>query len=545
MSGRQELAKGEPDGNPNHLSPPPKINAKNNAGHHEQVVSPPTALYWSVLHHKNLHEGLPTAMHIDSTRQNMVPPKEESRENGSIPRVIHERQPLISDVSTRSALSGYGSAPESPAVSPPTLPQQSSESADRKNSGWGRVREIVQTNELLIRHMPEAEGSGGDAAKTRRWSDLSNTSYELTLRECLILFLALIAVGVLAYSFLFEQWSIIDAIYFTTVLLTTVGYGDITPTTPGGKLFASLFALAGIVLLGLVLGVVGSQIVEAEIKYTEKMTSRTSRALEHAFTMGSHHKRGEEDKAAHDNMETAERPFVRRYSSSSTGSIQSISDSTCSSVYDQDSSFTNSISKHGRHHERRENHKRFPGLSVIQRHLPGFTPMLIGGVTIALLNGWGWQDSMYYCVVTATTIGFGDLTPQSDISKAVAILFVPIAVASMGYILGNVASFIVESRRAEHTKKLWSSELKMEDIEALDEANDGGVSELEYIKFMLVAMKKIDGELFDDLREQFLRLDMTGDGRITKKDLTIMATRRLRKVSHKLELRKYKVCSLD
>ena len=39
------------------------------------------------------------------------------------------------------------------------------------------------------------------------------------------------------------------------------------------------------------------------------------------------------------------------------------------------------------------------------------------------------------------------------------------------------------------------------------------VSELEYIKFMLVAMKKIDGELFDDLRDQFARLDLTGDGK--------------------------------
>ena len=39
------------------------------------------------------------------------------------------------------------------------------------------------------------------------------------------------------------------------------------------------------------------------------------------------------------------------------------------------------------------------------------------------------------------------------------------------------------------------------------------VSELEYIKFMLVAMKKIDGELFDDLRDQFDRLDLTGDGK--------------------------------
>jgi len=83
--------------------------------------------------------------------------------------------------------------------------------------------------------------------------------------------------------------------------------------------------------------------------------------------------------------------------------------------------------------------------------------------------------------------------------------------------------------------------LKLEDIEALDEGRDGGVSELEYIKFMLVAMKKIDGELFDDLRDQFDRLDLTGDGQITRKDLTILATRKMKKVTHKLRLTEYKV----
>ena len=95
--------------------------------------------------------------------------------------------------------------------------------------------------------------------------------------------------------------------------------------------------------------------------------------------------------------------------------------------------------------------------------------------------------------------------------------------------------------------------MKIEDIEKLDEAKDGGgeiwtrilclwflislilfecslVSELEYIKFMLVAMNKVDGALFNDLRDQFRQLDMTGDGQITKKDLQIMATRKMRKV---------------
>lgn len=103
----------------------------------------------------------------------------------------------------------------------------------------------------------------------------------------------------------------------------------------------------------------------------------------------------------------------------------------------------------------------------------------------------------------STTIGFGDLTPSTTHSKFVACMFIPIAVASMGYILGNVASHIVEKRRAEYVKKLWSSQIKLEDIEELDEAHEGGINELEYIKFMLVAMKKIDANLFDDLHDQF------------------------------------------
>ena len=54
------------------------------------------------------------------------------------------------------------------------------------------------------------------------------------------------------------------------------------------------------------------------------------------------------------------------------------------------------------------------------------------------------------------------------------IVIVPIFVATMGYILGNLATYIIERRRAGDIKKLWSSELKIEDIEALDEAEEGG-----------------------------------------------------------------------
>ena len=67
------------------------------------------------------------------------------------------------------------------------------------------------------------------------------------------------------------------------------------------------------------------------------------------------------------------------------------------------------------------------------------------------------------------------------------------------------------------------------------------MSEIEYITFMLVAMKKVEPDMFDDLREQFKEMDQTGDNHITKRDLALMASRRLKKVSHKLKLAEYKV----
>ncbi len=40
----------------------------------------------------------------------------------------------------------------------------------------------------------------------------------------------------------------IDALYFTVTTLTTTGYGDITPTTPGGKLFSVFVMVVGVAL---------------------------------------------------------------------------------------------------------------------------------------------------------------------------------------------------------------------------------------------------------------------------------------------------------
>ena len=43
-----------------------------------------------------------------------------------------------------------------------------------------------------------------------------------------------------------EGWPIYKTIYFTTVTITTVGYGDFSPVTTGGRVFGVFFILIGI-----------------------------------------------------------------------------------------------------------------------------------------------------------------------------------------------------------------------------------------------------------------------------------------------------------
>ena len=48
-----------------------------------------------------------------------------------------------------------------------------------------------------------------------------------------------------AFYHFVEGWKWVDAIYFSVVTLSTVGYGDFSPETTAGKIFTVVFIIVG------------------------------------------------------------------------------------------------------------------------------------------------------------------------------------------------------------------------------------------------------------------------------------------------------------
>ena len=73
------------------------------------------------------------------------------------------------------------------------------------------------------------------------------------------------------------------------------------------------------------------------------------------------------------------------------------------------------------------------------------TMVAVGTVVYHVLEGWSFLDSLYFSVVTLATVGFGDLTPTTDLAKLFTVGYITVGIG----IVAAFASELTKFRRAE------------------------------------------------------------------------------------------------
>lgn len=130
----------------------------------------------------------------------------------------------------------------------------------------------------------------------------------LRVRYALYAVAAAVALGTIGFRLL-EGWSLFDSFYVTIQTVTTVGYGDITPQSFAGRVFASLFMFVGVGAVLYTLTSTVQSIVQSEIFATfgERRRHREMNKLQDHFIICGAGRVGSRIITA---MQSAKVPFI-------------------------------------------------------------------------------------------------------------------------------------------------------------------------------------------------------------------------------------------
>lgn len=74
--------------------------------------------------------------------------------------------------------------------------------------------------------------------------------------------------------------------------------------------------------------------------------------------------------------------------------------------------------------------------------LAGFT-LFSGTMFYRHVEDWTWIDSLYFSVTTISTVGFGDLTPQTDYGKLFTVLYIFVGVGIFVALVSQFAKTMI------------------------------------------------------------------------------------------------------
>ena len=145
--------------------------------------------------------------------------------------------------------------------------------------------------------------------------------------------------------------------------------------------------------------------------------------------------------------------------------------------------------------------------------------LLLGAVIFSATEGWHLLDAFYFVTMTATTVGYGDFTPTTAVSKVFTIIYslsiVPFVLYAFSFVakaqMNKVYTKVhhLEKQQKEQEKELDEAErkldrqrrkLKQQEAE-LDEQEENDKKQLRAIKKQKKELEEHEKELLNQRRK--------------------------------------------
>lgn len=82
--------------------------------------------------------------------------------------------------------------------------------------------------------------------------------------------------------------------------------------------------------------------------------------------------------------------------------------------------------------------------------------LAVGMVFYHAVEGLSWVDAYYFCIITLTTVGYGDITPKTDIGKIFTTFYLFVGIGMIGLFINTIMSRAQErqaKRREKHEEE--------------------------------------------------------------------------------------------
>lgn len=291
-----------------------------------------------------------------------------------------------------------------------------------------------------------------------------------TSRILVTLLLVVTACGVMLERF--EGYPLWSSIYGLVQILTTVGYGDVLPKTDTAKLFTAILVLACTTLNAVIVSSMLDRLMDLQTAQLTKVIKAREALIQ----------QNQESQPATTNWVPKELAIngLILFGCIAAGTVfYSVFEScTCGS-----------------------------GPTFIEDCEPEHC-QATGGVQKT------WIDALYMSVSTLTTVGFGDVKPETTPGRIFAIFWMIFGIASMANFVGDFTAFFFQEG-ANRTNRRITEEL----FNTMDQDGSGTLDRTEFLRLQCIINGLASAEVLDSMMSQFHLLDHSKDGHVSISEL--------------------------